>query len=413
MNFPPEQKLRPHTPAPNIDPVLLWPTPSKEDYLFYVERNGDLPVNQTWNHGEPYRDALKYPNHKLVHVAPQTPDKWSRWYYAADRLLQDEYNWEFSDADIGGTRFRAVTRTYLTPRADFDPLVPAMGDAMEDMPRDKFTGTFVLAKRDQQKLGDEILNGLYTAEIRTYVQKTQLAGVMVDEFSNTSNRVTVDLYYRGEVADGTDTVEDLFDDPTNAWWDAFTGVTGDTTTVYRREGKQLTTNWFSVETVPIIAGAEASGVITVHSYFTSVDYTWPAVLASLTLDEWFRRDGAAVRIWSPVYSKTQYSGPCKAQIVTKWSASPHTVAPASPPLPLPISIATPYFNISIPPTLHTGFTIVFTNGTTDPEFRYFDLTRTFPATNLTTWPVTLVVSDSQKPYKGGYLRETITVYSPT
>ena len=69
---------RPRTPAPQIDPVFLWPTPDKTDYLFFVERNGDLPANQQWSFGDPFPDRLKYPNHKLVFVAPQTVDKWSK-----------------------------------------------------------------------------------------------------------------------------------------------------------------------------------------------------------------------------------------------------------------------------------------------------------------------------------------------
>lgn len=417
MNYPPEQNVRPRSPAPHIDPVLLWPTPSNEDLLFYVERNGDLPVNKTWEYGEPFRDPLTYPKHKLVYVAPQTADKWSRWYYAADRVLEDEYNWEFADADIGGTRFRAVTRTYLTLKEDFDPLVPAMGALMEDLPRGKFTTPYVLANRGNQKIGDETLNSLYTVETRTYVQKTQLVGVLVDEFSNKSNRVTVDLYYRGEIATGATTIEDLFDTPTNAWWSPFSGTVGTTTTMYRREGKQLTTNWFSVETVPIISGALDGSELIVHDYETTVDYTWPAVLSEVTVDEWPRRDGAVVRISIPVYARHRYSGPCNARVVTKWKNSSYTdIGVGEAPIPIPVSVANPYFQVSTPPSLHAEINFSFTNGTTDPVFKYVDKLYHFPATNYPDWSVLdatgLIVADTQKPYKGGFLRETVTVFPP-
>ena len=44
----PEDPTPPRSPAPSIDPVFTWPTPGREDFLFFVERNGDLPVNKNW-----------------------------------------------------------------------------------------------------------------------------------------------------------------------------------------------------------------------------------------------------------------------------------------------------------------------------------------------------------------------------
>ena len=100
---------KPRIPAPRIDPVFIWPTPNEEDFIFFVERNGDLPFNKNWVYGTPFPDNLKYPKHKLVFVAPQTDDKWSRWYYASDRLLEDEYNWSLNAG-------QELTRTYLVAR---------------------------------------------------------------------------------------------------------------------------------------------------------------------------------------------------------------------------------------------------------------------------------------------------------
>jgi hypothetical protein len=112
MSKPPDNtwsEPRPRTPAPRIDPVFIWPTPDKEDYIFFVERNGDLKTSQNWTYGEPYHDKVKYPRHKLVYVTPQTVDKWSRWYYASDRITQDDYNWTLTTGE-------QLIRTYLVPR---------------------------------------------------------------------------------------------------------------------------------------------------------------------------------------------------------------------------------------------------------------------------------------------------------
>ena len=92
--------------------MVSWPTPKgRVDVVFYVERNGDLPENTQWTYGDTFRDKTKYPNHKLVYVTEQTPDAWSKWYYAADREDQDDYNWELDGNQL--------VRTYIIPRANY------------------------------------------------------------------------------------------------------------------------------------------------------------------------------------------------------------------------------------------------------------------------------------------------------
>jgi len=103
------RKPTPRTPAPQHDPVLLWPTPNTADFLFYVEKNGDLPVNKKFTYGSPYPDKLNYPHHKLVYVSAQAADKWSRWYYASDRINEDEYNWNITSGE-------QLIRTYFVRR---------------------------------------------------------------------------------------------------------------------------------------------------------------------------------------------------------------------------------------------------------------------------------------------------------
>lgn len=108
----PEEKLPAlRSPAPQHDPVFIWPTPSNADYLFWVEKNGDLPKNKTFEYGDPYTgsNAGSYPDHTLVYVAPQSADKWSKWYYASSRINQDDYNWEISQG-------QELIRTYLIKR---------------------------------------------------------------------------------------------------------------------------------------------------------------------------------------------------------------------------------------------------------------------------------------------------------
>lgn len=96
-------------PPASVVPVVSWPTPKgRVDVIFFVEKNGDLPVNNQWTYGESHPDTERYPNHKLVKVTAQTAEAWSRWYYAADRDFQDDYNWSMSGDEI--------LRTYVVPR---------------------------------------------------------------------------------------------------------------------------------------------------------------------------------------------------------------------------------------------------------------------------------------------------------
>jgi hypothetical protein len=229
------RKAKPRTPAPQIDPVFLWPTPNNADFLFFVERNGDLPANQRFRYGDPFLDRGRYPDHKLVYVTPQSDDKWSRWYYASDRINEDAYNWEFTAADIGGTKFDAVTRTYIIFRSSFDPESPAMGSAMPNVPEDLFSDEYILASRTQKRTGEQELDSLYVIEQRTYVKRCTLTEILGSKISSEER-----LYYKGELVGGVP-VEELFDDPANDFWKVQEDGSSNV-------GKQLSCDWYSIST---------------------------------------------------------------------------------------------------------------------------------------------------------------------
>ena len=52
-------------------------------------------------------------------------------------------------------------------------------------------------------------------------------------------------------------------------------------------------------------------------------------------------------------------------------------------------------------------------GNNHPIYNDASTVFTYGRTNYTDWPEELVVSDSQKPFRGGYVRERITVHAPT
>ena len=241
-----EPQIPPRTPAPGIVPVRAWPTPNKTDVLFYVERDATLPANKDWSFGDPYRASFAggqgtYQNHKLVFVSEQTPDQWSRWYYAADREAQDLYNFQFTKADFNGTKFDGVRRSYLTSRADFDPAAPTPGSLMPNSPENKFPTPeeFILADRQQVFAQEQQLGSLYVMEELVYVKRVTITEVGIRERTGRGEFNVTTLYYKGEVASGSTTIEDLVTDQGNTYWGAQTDGSF-------RGVNQLSESWYAV-----------------------------------------------------------------------------------------------------------------------------------------------------------------------
>jgi len=191
MPKPPEQEQRPRTPSPSIDPVLTWPTPGREDLLFYVERNGDLPENKSWKFGDPYRGRFEFPDHKLVYVSPQTPDKWSKWFYASDRINQEAYNFEFTGDQL--------TRSYLVLRDKYYARTQTQADAAVPTVENEFVrpvvGTadarfaqFVYAEDALSRTETE-LDSLYVLVRQVYVPE-RLVSYQWDEVLQRTIRIT-------------------------------------------------------------------------------------------------------------------------------------------------------------------------------------------------------------------------------
>jgi hypothetical protein len=278
-----------------------------------------------------------------------------------------------------------------------------MGAAMPDVPAGKFTGTHVLAQRKQIPINDKILNGLYVIEQRVYVKKVPLYRLDYDEFFSKTNYTKQTLYHKGEAVGGS-TIEVLAIDPDNAYWQL--GSDGILRTL-----QQLSDNWYAVTEQQVVNTDSGGGSF---SYDTSVNYSFPPVLQDIDFDLWERRSGA--KTYSPrvKYSKGAYRGPCKAEVAVVWSASkPTATIVPSPPQPEPIAVSTPYFSLSVKETLHDVVNVSVSNGTEDEKYVYTAGTYTFQATNLIDWPNSLVVSSTVKKFRGGWLKETVTVYAPT
>lgn len=248
-------------PSPQRQSVVTFPTPDVKNILFFETVDAERVGTEIPEYGSKHPDYKKWPDHRLVHV--ETADdqtRYYRYYYAADQKNQDDDNWSFSEADIGGTKFDAVSRDYVIRRSEFDPDLPAMGSVMPDVPEGKFSGTHVLAQRKQIPINDKILNGLYVIEQRTYVKKVPLTRFDFDEFFRTTNETKQILYYKGETPAGATAAIETLDSDDDYW-----GM--DSGTV--RTAQQLSDNWFAVTEQEVVKCGSAGGQVDLQTHMTS------------------------------------------------------------------------------------------------------------------------------------------------
>jgi hypothetical protein len=395
----------PLSPSPQRQSVVSFPTPNVNDILFFESVDAERVGTDIPEYGTKHPDYKKWPDHRLVHVESsddQRQGRYYRYYYAADQLNQDNENWSFSKADIGGTKFDAVTRNYVVRRSEFNPETLAMGAEMPDVPVGKFPHEliepYVLAEHKQVPLNDKVLNGLYVIEQRVYVKKVPLIRLDFDEYFQTTNKTSQTLYYKTEVPNGlgVTTIEQAAK-LGSVYWGMHSGTV--------RTVQQLSDNWYVVTEQEVVKSGSLS-------YITVINYEFPPVLDTVYFDEWTMKSGGERTYPRIAYTKGAYKGPCKALIQIQWSANLPTPADtSSKPQPKPFMLQTPLFSFSLPPTLHTAQNFGVYVGTEDETWEQTDGNFPMDATNVTQWQ-THVASSEVKPFRGGWILETITVYPP-
>lgn len=143
--------------SPVRQKLKAFVTPDVADYI--VSETVDTSKREIPEFGTPHPNDKNYPNHIFCFAQPTSDEQGLlyRFFYAAPRADQDEYNWEHTVADIGGNKFSAVTRTYVNLRDGYVPLTPTMGTAMPDAPAGLFTEEFILAREENESgIGNSI-----------------------------------------------------------------------------------------------------------------------------------------------------------------------------------------------------------------------------------------------------------------
>lgn len=399
-------------PAERV-PVITWVTPKgRQDVLFYVPvQTTTLPKNSQWTYGDPYRpDPGKYPDHKLVHVS-ETDDKgWSRWYYAAVREAQDDYNFEYASADLGGRRFPTVERRYVNLRSAFSPVTPGAGAAMPVTPGTLFQGQgYVLMGRTEERIGDERLDSLFVVERLTYVRKSTVVSIGTDPLNGEELYKATDFYYATEanVAGTGLTAAELFAAPGNAYW-------GLQSTGFQRSGQQVSADWYVIDNERIIGGTFAGGQLQVAQFPTSQNYSWPPVLNAISFEIYEKREGGEEIYPRIKFLPEGFNGPCRAQVTLTWKSTPFSsLTPVEQMQPARIYYSCPYFTLNVPECLHDSLNVVCDIGTADPFYRpHGGSSLNFPATEPTEWPDSIIAYSDQKQFRGGFLKEEMVIYKP-
>ena len=397
------------------------------------------------------------------------------WYYVKDRDNQDDYNWEFQAAGANNPHYDTVVRTYVTLRSAFKPEDPEITEEMPITESDPFDGSedYILFEKKQTRSGDEFLDTLYVVEQHVYVKRVPMWRVDTDpEFPDHDALISKEtLWYVGEQPLATRTFEEneslerVDSTPTTPELFANSAATIDVTAALQadgsettnfwgvdkhgvlREGKQLTDNWFAIIEKQVVGAVGKLSEIETYQSFS-----WPAVLDGVTtattsddladgeedpsasgaagdnkggilVHSWTRRKGGADTTMTPIFKRQAWSGPTRMVIERFWqkgvwamgtnaAGTDTELAKIIPMLPEPVNFLTPIVSMRVGSCLHTRIHVWATSGTDHEIWKYSGSSFTFDRTNYEDWPACHVVSDTQAPFRGGYLRERTRVHSP-
>jgi hypothetical protein len=375
--------------------------------------NGDLVVMESVNansataarlpdFGTPHPRADKYPHHKFGWAGDISKDGVQPWYYVASRDKQHLYNWEWSDA----SEWPTLRQTFLIPRDDFDVNAEYPPPPNDLVPLDGFSVTSV----QQGRISDPRFDSLF---VNVEVVRERLSSPRVgQEFDpdtgtlRTTRREKVPAGTLGSVDLDSGTYSEV--QSINPFWSIRT----------IRQAQGLAGLAGTTDPIPLTSPVEyVAGQATRAPYYIVVNYSWPGVLNSFTPYSIFRpplrAGGYDKAIVTINYFRDPYDGPCIARVDEVWTKTPPpATTSASQMLPKAISWKGRLLDLSVPATLHQAIELYETSGTEHPTYDYYDFRQWYPATYPADWPTSVVSDISTRPFFGGYLTRTITVFNP-
>ena len=436
-------------PSPQRQSVLSFVSPKVADLLFFETVDAQRVGTEPPVYGTPHPDAVNFKDHKLCFVKQADANGlFFEYYYAADRESQDDYNFEFSQADIGGNKYDTVVRTYVTLRSSFSDVDASheAGDVMPD-PTSQFTAEnaiiydnsgspdeaatstdYILYTRQLRRIGDQELDGLFVVEQRTYFRRVDISSQKLDPATDGVLRIVEKLIYRGESYNaphgGGEDVVGAEEAGTVGWEDE--SVWGLDRSGRNHEAEQVSHDWWKVTIQDVIPQDKAAHTTygahgkKIREYTTFRNYSWPSVVGSLVFTTINKRDGSsstAVTVRNKE-GKDGFSGPTKMTVLQVWSKDPLT-----PPNPVVFKTSSAsysgvQFSVSVSNVLTEAITLTDFIGTGDPVYKLGDYAFPKPwcrASSPTDWPTDdpFVGSATQQPFRGGYLLDVVQIHHPS
>jgi hypothetical protein len=162
-------------------PIRSFPTPNIDDLVVSVDVDSRLPGYKPLEYGTLHPDQTRFPGAKLVYQEPlDGTDSFVRRIYATDRFNQEAYNYAIKYSG-GSDRHPIYVRSYVLPRADYQPLP-------DGSPDPSFPGAYLVEEEMAPVEGE--LNSLYVRVTRAF---ETLPGPLLTSFdtNEAGQKVTV------------------------------------------------------------------------------------------------------------------------------------------------------------------------------------------------------------------------------
>lgn len=144
---------------------------------------------------------------------------------------------------------------------------------------------------------------------------------------------------------------------------------------------------------------------------------WPPVCAGLNVQNFQAYDGDGTEYTADVIwdfnIRDAYDGPTRVVIEYFASHEPHTISAPTSMQPEGGTFFYGVGQVTLPKCLHPALTLEYSTGNASTRFPYQVFSKTFPATNLTEWPSTIIDDDGEVFDNGLYIRRKVTAYRPT
>ncbi len=396
--------------APQRQKFTVFVSPQNEDFIFYETVDSQRVGEEIPEYQSPHPDTDNYPNHYFVFASQEEErDRLSyRYYYAAKRDNQDDYNWEFSSASLGGTRYDTVVRSYVTLRSEYSEDQPELASAMPITAKDPFSAGdgYILLDTEQKRIGERELDSVFIREQKTFIKRVPITSLSYDDLFGQQLHIIETVYHMDESPPEVNnkTIAQLLADPDHEYW----ALNNDG---YLRTAVSASANWAVVRQRQVIKMEE--GTTLVRSFNTTENFTWPNVLSEFRVDIYNKKRGGADVITTPIFKRSMYRGPCSASVEMHWQKDPFTdINPDEPMLPTSVSVNTVLASFNSPASLHNGTYVPVIIGTEDPVYEMGSWQFTVEPTNYLDWPSKILASDDQRPFRGGYLRQKTTIHNP-